>query len=107
MEESMQKTVIVLAERTSVGMMILDSVMPPDLSPRRMVNVSPARAFANLVGYGYTRLYRADDYTIVVGVSEVSVTQETLKGVCVRALGQDQITRFASRTELSSFQEKR
>lgn len=99
----MKNTLIILAERTSVGMMVRSHTLPPDISPRREVVADPHDVVRNLEQAGYTKLYWPDSNTVVVGVSEAAVTQETLDVVCMRALGPKPQDRHSSVAGVNSF----
>ncbi len=83
----MKDITIIIDEQTSVVMMKRNRATPFRLRPHRAVAVPMETVRTNLKSEGYAHLYVFEDHTIVVGVSETAVNQETLNVVCQRAFG--------------------
>jgi hypothetical protein len=103
----MKNTTIILDERSSVVMMKRDQIISSRVTPRREVIASMATVLANLKDAGYTTLYIPNDHTIVVGVSEAAVNQETLDVVYAKALGPAPQARHSSVAGLDGYRGER
>ena len=103
----MKNTLIIIGERTSVAMRLRNNRPLPDNLPSREVTASLQHVLANLQNAGYSKLYRLDDFTVVVGLGERDVqpdyVQATLDTICADALGTKPKDRHSSVAGVNSF----